>query len=110
MKKLNTAKTLFGFLGLATFASLVGTVSGTLAWYSYTTRVTVSYSGTSIENTVQLQIGIASETKMPHVNGDADNEEFWTTMTETTFEECRGGLGSSPIASRILPRRISRSL
>lgn len=86
MKKLNTAKTLFGFLGLATFASLVGTVSGTLAWYSYTTRVTVSYSGTSIENTVQLQIGIASETKMPHVNGDADNEEFWTTMTETTFE------------------------
>ena len=86
MKKLNTAKTLFGFLGLATFASLVGTVSGTLAWYSYTTRTTISYSGTSIENTLQLQIGIASEAQMPHIDGDPDNEEFWATMTETTFE------------------------
>ena len=86
MKKLNTAKTLFGFLGLATFASLVGTVSGTLAWYSYTTRATVSYSGTSIANTVQLQIGIASETKMPVISGDADNEEFWSVMEETQFE------------------------
>ena len=86
MKKLNTAKALFGFLGLATFASLVGTVSGTLAWYSYTTRTTISYSGTSIENTLQLQIGIASETQMPHISGDADNEEFWATMTEVTYE------------------------
>ena len=87
MKKLNTAKTLFGFLGLATFASLVGTVSGTLAWYSYTTRTSISYSGTSIENTVQLQIGIASETQMPHIDGDSDNEYFWTTMTETKFDD-----------------------
>lgn len=86
MKKLNTAKTLFGFLGLATFASLVGTVSGTLAWYSYSTRATISYSGTSIENTVQLQVGLASETQMPHISGDADNEEFWATMTETQFD------------------------
>ena len=86
MKKLNTAKTLFGFLGLATFASLVGTVSGTLAWYSYTTRTTISYSGTSIENTLQLQIGIASETQMPHIPGDADNDAFWATMTETIFD------------------------
>ena len=85
MKKLNTAKTLFGFLGLATFASLVGTVSGTLAWYSYTTRTSISYSGTSIENTVQLQIGIASETQMPHIDGNSDNEEFWATMTEEQF-------------------------
>lgn len=86
MKKLNTAKALFGFLGLATFASLVGTVSGTLAWYSYTTRTTISYSGTSIENTVQLQIGIASENQMPHIDGDAANEEFWNTMTEVKFD------------------------
>ena len=87
MKKLNTAKALFGFLGLATFASLIGTISGTLAWYSYTTRTTISYSGTSIENTVQLQIGIASESQMPHIDGDADNEEFWATMTETKYDD-----------------------
>ena len=61
MKKLNPAKFIFAFLGLSTFASLVGTVSGTLAWYAYSTRATLSYSGTSVSNTVQLQIGIASE-------------------------------------------------
>ena len=60
MKKSKPAKLLLGVLGLATFASLVGTVSGTLAWYAYSTRATLSYSGTSVNNTVQLQIGIAS--------------------------------------------------
>ena len=68
MKKSNPAKLIFSFLGLATFASLVGTVSGTLAWYTYSTRATVSYSGTSVSNTVQLQIGIASHTKVLSVN------------------------------------------
>ncbi len=64
MKKSNPTKLLLSFLGLATFASLVGTVSGTLAWYTYSSRATVSYSGTSVSNTVQLQIGIASPTKV----------------------------------------------
>lgn len=86
MKKKNTAKMLFAFLGLSTFASLVGTVSGTLAWYAYSTRANISFSGTSIENTVQLQIGIASATEMPHIDGDADNEEFWNTMSLVQFD------------------------
>ena len=60
MKKFNPAKILFGFLGLATFASLVGSVSGSLAWYAYSTRATLSYTGTSIEKADQLQIGICS--------------------------------------------------
>ena len=81
MKKFNTAKLLFGFLGLSTFASLVGTVSGTLAWYAYNNRVTVSYSGTSIENTVQLQVGIAAANPMPHDDTNPDNVEFWSIMT-----------------------------
>ena len=60
MKKFNPTKLLFGFLGLATFASLVGSVSGSLAWYSYSTRASLSYTGTSVERTAQLQIGIVS--------------------------------------------------
>ena len=64
MKKSKPTKLLLGFLGIATFASLVGTVSGTLAWYAYSTRATLSYSGTSVNNTVQLQIGIASPSKV----------------------------------------------
>ena len=60
MKKFKPAKLLFGFLGLATFASLVGSVSASLAWYAYSTRATLSYTGTSVERTAQLQIGIVS--------------------------------------------------
>ena len=61
MRKFNPTKLLFGFLGLATFASLVGSVSGSLAWYAYSTRASLSYTGTSVERTAQLQIGIVSK-------------------------------------------------
>ena len=60
MKKFNPTKILFGFLGLATFASLVGSVSGSLAWYAYSARASMSYTGTSIERTSQLQVGVVS--------------------------------------------------
>ena len=111
MKKSKSAKLLFGFLGIATFASLVGTVSGTLAWYAYSTRATLSYSGTSVTNTVQLQIGIASPSKVmsveqiqqenaqiiagnPEITDEEKDElqqiedafvEFWNTMIETKW-------------------------
>ena len=75
MKKYNPAKFIFGFLGIATFASLVGTISGTLAWYAYSTRATLSYSGTSVLNTVQLQIGIASENQITSYDPEEMTEE-----------------------------------
>ena len=78
MKKLRPAL-VFGFLGIATFASLVGTVSGTLAWYAYNSRATVSYSGTSVENSVQLQIGLACAHQMP-TSGSDDLDEFARVM------------------------------
>ena len=81
MKKLSPAL-VFGFLGLATFASLVGTVSGTLAWYAYNSRTSISYSGTSVENVSQLQIGLQTDSQMPHIDGDPFNEAFWEVMTE----------------------------
>ena len=78
MKKLKPAL-VFGFLGIATFASLVGTVSGTLAWYAYNSRATLSYSGTSVENSVQLQIGLACAHQMP-TSGSNDLDEFARVM------------------------------
>ncbi len=104
MKQNNRAKLLFAFLGIATFASLVGTVSGSLAWYAYSARASLSYSGTSVSNTVQLQIGIASEQKVFSVEQIrtvlAEDEkltdeekaaiennfvEFWDVMEENTW-------------------------
>lgn len=54
-------KLIFGFLGISTLASMVGAISGTVAWYAYVTRATVSYSGTSVNSTKQLQLGIKSD-------------------------------------------------
>ena len=88
MKKSKPTKLLLGFLGIATFASLVGTVSGTLAWYAYSTRATLSYSGTSVNNTVQLQIGIASPTKVMSVQEIRDqNSQIIADNPEMTTEE-----------------------
>ena len=111
MKKYSPAKMLFTFLGLATFASLVGTVSGTLAWYAFSTQAMISYSGTSVSNNVQLQIGIASENEVisleeirernaqliannPDMTEEELNElasiedmfvEFWNTVESVTW-------------------------
>ncbi len=68
MKKL-TIRLLFGFMGLATLASMVGAISGTVAWYAYVTRATMSYSGTSVNSTKQLQIGIKSDIAVTFPNG-----------------------------------------
>ena len=68
MKKLST-KLLFGFLGISTLASLTGAISGTVAWYAYVTRATMSYSGTSVNSTKQLQIGLHSDVEVTFPNG-----------------------------------------
>ena len=70
MKKFNTAKLLFALLGIATFTSLAGTVSGTLAWYAYSTRAALSYTGTSIAKTAQLQIGVVSPVAVNYMASD----------------------------------------
>ncbi len=61
MKKINPLKLAIGILGFASVASLVGSISGTIAWYAYSTRALVSYTGTSVQSTTQLQIGIKSD-------------------------------------------------
>ena len=82
MKKFNPAKLLFGFLGIATFVSLTGTISGTLAWYAYSTRASLSYTGTSIEKTAQLQIGIVSPEVINYTSADKMTED--TNLSDAT--------------------------
>lgn len=60
-KKISPLKTAITILGLSTAFSLIGSISGTIAWYAYSTRALVSYTGTSVQSTTQLQIGIKSD-------------------------------------------------
>ena len=73
MKKVST-KLLFGFLALSTLASMAGAISGTVAWYAYVTRATMSYSGTSVNSTKQLQIGIKSDVVVTFPEGVVVND------------------------------------
>ena len=45
-------------ISLLTFAAFVGSISGSLAWWAYSTRAAVSYQGTSVSTSEQLQIGL----------------------------------------------------
>ena len=45
-------------IGLLVLATFVGSISGSLAWWAYSTRVAVSYQGTSVSTSEQLQIGL----------------------------------------------------
>ena len=61
--KMNSKKIIVSTLALVMGAALAGSISGTVAWYQYSTRVTVGMSGTSAGTSRSLQI--ASELSAP---------------------------------------------
>lgn len=59
MKKVRTASKIIPFaIGMVAIAAFVGSISGSLAWWAYSTRVSASYQGTSVSTSEQLQIGL----------------------------------------------------
>lgn len=64
MRRPNSTNLLLGFLGLCTVLSIGGAVSTSLAWYAYATRASLLYSGTSVFDNGQLQIGVKSAIKI----------------------------------------------
>ena len=48
-------------LGAITTLSMIGATAGTLAWYAYITKVDVSFRGTSVQKTEQLQVGLVDD-------------------------------------------------
>lgn len=65
MKKELKTKYAIGILIMTTMASFVGALSSTIAWYAYSTRSTVSLTGTSVSQTEQLQIGLVTDIEFP---------------------------------------------
>lgn len=59
-----------------TITSSLGVISGTLAWFAYTTRASISFEGTTVHNSEQLQIGFRFET------GDESISRFKTNLAE----------------------------
>ena len=86
MKKFNTAKLTFALLGIMTVACAAGSIGSTLAWYAYSTRALVSYSGTSVASTRYLQIGIASDEKIEGMPNGISEVTFSDDLDSTTQE------------------------
>ena len=56
--KVNQTKAIVACLGIAAAAAIAGSVSGTVAWFQYNTRVTAAYVGTSASTTSNLEIKV----------------------------------------------------
>ena len=76
MKKLSGAKVAFVMFSAMTVACVSGSIGGTLAWYAYSTRALVSYSGTSVSETALLQIGICSDVELDNMPDSITDVSF----------------------------------
>ena len=56
--KMKVAKLIPFGIGLLTLAGFVGSLSGSLAWWAYSTRTKVEFQGTSVNVSEKLQIGL----------------------------------------------------
>ncbi len=69
-------------LSAITITAFAGAISGTLAWYAYVTQASVSYGGTSVYSTSQLQIGLKTDKTISLV--DAFDEKYTLDPAEST--------------------------
>lgn len=63
-----------------TITSSFGVISGTLAWFAYTTRASLSFGGTTVNNSEQLQIGLKFETGSPAIDA------FRTSLSDSGLD------------------------
>lgn len=69
-------------LACLTVIALAGSSVGTLAWYAYSTRATVAYSGTAVQEAEQLQIGLEWDT----TRISETNRAAYKTKYQVSFE------------------------
>ena len=94
-------------IGLLTVATFAGSISGSLAWWAYSTRVTVSYQGTSVSTSEQLQIGIKldatrfNDSKVEQLTdlGLEEDDTLRTASYRYVFAKAGGGLPADTIST-----------
>lgn len=95
--KINKAKLLVGTLAIASVAATVGSISGTIAWFQYNTRVTAAYMGTTASCSELLHIRIHDE----NVVGYEDAKAAW--RTDLRIADINAYLTAKQIGSKIAP-------
>ncbi len=79
-------------IAASTVIAFAGALSGTMAWYAYATRASLSYDGTSVYSNGQLQIGL----KTPY-STELDTRSNYTVSQESGegFLGLRSGLDAA---------------
>ena len=90
MKILNKNKIIVSALALCIGASLAGSISGTIAWYQYSTRANVAFIGKSGGFSGNLQMRFAGE-----------DDNAW--RTRITWQEMNANLATNEYATKIVP-------
>lgn len=64
--------------------SAVGTIAGTYAWFTYTSRLNTQFHGTSLSNSAHLKVGVVSEVELSEaehygfVKDENNNKIYWS--------------------------------
>lgn len=94
--KINKAKLLVGTLAIASVAATVGSISGTVAWFQYSTRSTVAYRGAAAHCTENLQIRLHQVAD--NTNGIQDCATAW--LQDLDSQAVEGFLKDSKVGRR----------
>lgn len=105
--KISHAKFAFILLGILTAVCTVGSISSTLAWYAYSVRALVAYSGTSVNSTSFLQIGIASDVEVEDMPTSVDDIRFAGDQTHYYFAKPGNGLTYGAITAYLAKKRYA---
>lgn len=97
--KISHAKFAFILLGILTAVCTVGSISSTLAWYAYSVRALVAYSGTSVNSTSFLQVGIASDVYVEDMPTSVDHVTFAGDPRHYYFAKPGNGLTYGAIST-----------
>jgi len=84
--KINKKKVMVSALAVAMGAALVGSISGTIAWYQYSTRVTTAMVGTSagVSRNLQIRIKDVADANLKVFGDTGDNWRSEITTSEIT--------------------------
>ena len=110
MKRFGRANLVIGLMTAFTFLAFASSITGTLAWYAYSTRVVLSLTGTAVRQSVQLELGIVDDSnyysneeitkyQLTRINEDGHSIVWNKASSGLTSEVLGAFLDSSPYAT-----------
>ena len=102
-------------IGLLTLSAFVGSISGSIAWWAYSTRVSISYQGTSVSTSEQLQIGLKLDATAANCDdivtelatlGIEEDDTLASATTRYVFSKAGGGLPAEAIRTYLQAQNV----